>query len=119
MYLITTENVVSILSLFACIPHSVLNNLKSFQFSIPWPFKVTETHCHSCKFNNKKCPGNFYSEIEFDLYVFGILMQAKLCVDESIPVVPIPGPSAFVAALSASGLATDEFTFGISFLSIV
>ncbi|KAK4860286.1 hypothetical protein QYF36_020635 [Acer negundo] len=36
---------------------------------------------------------------------------AKLCVDESIPVVPIPGPSAFVAALSASGLATDEFTF--------
>ncbi|KAL5780559.1 hypothetical protein ACOSQ2_011296 [Xanthoceras sorbifolium] len=36
---------------------------------------------------------------------------AKLCVDESIAVVPIPGPSAFVAALSASGLATNEFTF--------
>lgn len=36
---------------------------------------------------------------------------AKLCVDEKIPVVPIPGASAFVAALSASGLATDEFTF--------
>ncbi|KAL7244932.1 hypothetical protein ACSBR2_000300 [Camellia fascicularis] len=35
----------------------------------------------------------------------------KLCVDENIPVIPIPGPSAFVAALSASGLATDEFTF--------
>lgn len=39
-------------------------------------------------------------------------MQAKLCVSENIPVIPIPGPSAFVAALSASGLATDEFTFG-------
>ncbi|XP_028098126.1 uncharacterized protein LOC114297843 isoform X3 [Camellia sinensis] len=35
----------------------------------------------------------------------------KLCVDENIPVIPIPGPSAFVAALSASGLATDKFTF--------
>ncbi|KAF5947786.1 hypothetical protein HYC85_013743 [Camellia sinensis] len=35
----------------------------------------------------------------------------KLCVDENIPVIPIPGPSAFVAALSTSGLATDEFTF--------
>ncbi|THF96389.1 hypothetical protein TEA_026381 [Camellia sinensis var. sinensis] len=34
-----------------------------------------------------------------------------LCVDENIPVIPIPGPFAFVAALSASGLATDEFTF--------
>lgn len=41
-------------------------------------------------------------------------MQAKLCVDENIPVIPIPGPSALVAALSASGLATDEFTFGIN-----
>ena len=44
--------------------------------------------------------------------VFRMLMQAKLCVDENIPVIPIPGPSALVAALSASGLATDEFTFG-------
>ncbi|KAI7990928.1 Ribosomal RNA small subunit methyltransferase I [Camellia lanceoleosa] len=40
----------------------------------------------------------------------------KLCVDENILVIPIPGPSAFVAALSASGLATDEFTF-VGFLS--
>ena len=39
-------------------------------------------------------------------------MQAKLCVNENIPVIPIPGPSAFVAALSASGLDTDQFTFG-------
>ncbi|KAL6982736.1 16S rRNA (cytidine(1402)-2'-O)-methyltransferase [Sarracenia purpurea var. burkii] len=35
----------------------------------------------------------------------------KLCVNENIPVIPIPGPSALVAGLSASGLATDEFTF--------
>lgn len=40
-------------------------------------------------------------------------MQAKLCVDENIPVIPIPGPSALVAALSASGLTNNEFTFGI------
>lgn len=33
-------------------------------------------------------------------------------MDENIPVIPIPGPSALVAALSAAGLATDEFTFG-------
>ncbi|KAE9609421.1 putative 16S rRNA (cytidine(1402)-2'-O)-methyltransferase [Lupinus albus] len=36
---------------------------------------------------------------------------AKLCVDEHILVVPIPGPCALVSALSASGLPTDEFTF--------
>lgn len=41
-----------------------------------------------------------------------MLMQVKLCVNEKIPVIPIPGPSALVAGLSASGLATDEFTFG-------
>ncbi|CAL5414956.1 unnamed protein product [Camellia sinensis] len=39
------------------------------------------------------------------------MILVKLCVDENIPVIPIPGPSAFVAALSASGLAADEFTF--------
>lgn len=39
-------------------------------------------------------------------------MQAKLCVSKGIPVIPIPGPSALVAALSASGLSTNEFTFG-------
>ncbi|MCH86752.1 ribosomal RNA small subunit methyltransferase I [Trifolium medium] len=37
---------------------------------------------------------------------------AKLCVSENVPVVPIPGPCALVSALSASGLSTDEFTFG-------
>ncbi|PIA52810.1 hypothetical protein AQUCO_01000582v1 [Aquilegia coerulea] len=36
---------------------------------------------------------------------------AKLCVKEKIPVIPIPGASALVAALSASGLSTMEFTF--------
>ena len=35
---------------------------------------------------------------------------------ENIPVVPIPGPSAFLTALPASGLSTDEFTFGNSFV---
>jgi 16S rRNA (cytidine1402-2'-O)-methyltransferase len=33
------------------------------------------------------------------------------CLRHHIPVVPIPGPSAFVAALAASGLPTEEFLF--------
>jgi 16S rRNA (cytidine1402-2'-O)-methyltransferase len=32
-------------------------------------------------------------------------------VSRNIPVVPVPGPSAVIAALSASGLATDKFQF--------
>ncbi|XP_074279387.1 uncharacterized protein LOC141604792 [Silene latifolia] len=36
---------------------------------------------------------------------------AKLCAKAQIDVVPVPGASAVIAALSASGLATDEFTF--------
>ncbi|CAN6311169.1 unnamed protein product [Urochloa humidicola] len=36
---------------------------------------------------------------------------ARLCASEKIPVVPIPGPSAAIAALSASGLPSNEFTF--------
>ncbi len=39
----------------------------------------------------------------------------KRAIDEGIDVVPIPGPSAAIAALSASGLSTEEFTF-IGFL---
>ena len=35
----------------------------------------------------------------------------RSAVDSDIPVVPIPGPSAAVTALSASGMATDQFTF--------
>lgn len=35
-----------------------------------------------------------------------------MCAEKSIPVIPIPGPSAVVSALSASGLPTNEFTFG-------
>jgi 16S rRNA (cytidine1402-2'-O)-methyltransferase len=35
----------------------------------------------------------------------------RLCIERQIPVVPIPGPSAFVAALAASGLNVDEFLF--------
>ena len=35
----------------------------------------------------------------------------SLCIRHRIPVVPVPGPSALVAALAASGLSTDEFLF--------
>jgi len=35
----------------------------------------------------------------------------SLCLRHHIPVVPIPGPSAVIAALAASGLPTDEFLF--------
>jgi len=34
-----------------------------------------------------------------------------LCVRHKIPVIPIPGPSALLAALSASGLPNEEFLF--------
>jgi len=34
-----------------------------------------------------------------------------LCLRHHIPVIPIPGPSAVLAALAASGLAVEEFTF--------
>jgi 16S rRNA (cytidine1402-2'-O)-methyltransferase len=36
----------------------------------------------------------------------------RAAVERGINVVPVPGPSAFVAALTASGLPTDEFYFG-------
>lgn len=35
----------------------------------------------------------------------------SLCLRHKIPVIPIPGPSAIVAALAACGLPSDEFTF--------
>ena len=35
----------------------------------------------------------------------------NLAVDQKIPVVPIPGPAAAIAALSISGLPTDSFVF--------
>ena len=35
----------------------------------------------------------------------------KAAIDRRIPVVPIPGPAAFVSALVASGLASDQFFF--------
>ena len=40
----------------------------------------------------------------------------KLCIENNIPVVPIPGPSGIVAALTVSGKPTDQFTF-VGFLS--
>ncbi len=36
----------------------------------------------------------------------------RLAIDGGIPVVPVPGPSAILAALAASGLAAGEFHFG-------
>jgi 16S rRNA (cytidine1402-2'-O)-methyltransferase len=39
----------------------------------------------------------------------------RLCREKGIPVIVIPGPSAVIAALAASGLPTDEFMF-IGFL---
>lgn len=36
----------------------------------------------------------------------------RACIERGVPVVPIPGATAFVAALIASGLPTDEFFFG-------
>lgn len=35
----------------------------------------------------------------------------RLCIDRAIPVVPIPGPSGLVTALTISGKPTDRFTF--------
>ena len=39
---------------------------------------------------------------------FHLVREAKAC---GIPVVPVPGPCAAIAALSAAGLPTDKFTF--------
>jgi len=35
----------------------------------------------------------------------------KLCRENNIDVIPIPGPSALISALSVSGLETDKFLF--------
>lgn len=35
----------------------------------------------------------------------------RLCIDSGIPVIPIPGPSALITALTVSGKPTDRFTF--------
>ncbi len=40
----------------------------------------------------------------------------RLCIDNGVPVVPIPGPSGIIAALTISGKPTNEFTFA-GFLS--
>jgi len=37
---------------------------------------------------------------------------ARLAIDNNVPVVPVPGASALISALVASGLPTDEFFFG-------
>lgn len=38
-----------------------------------------------------------------------------MCASENVAVTPVPGPSALIAALSVSGLPTNEFTFGTIF----
>lgn len=35
----------------------------------------------------------------------------KWCIENGIDVIPVPGPSSFVAGLSVSGIATDKFMF--------
>lgn len=40
----------------------------------------------------------------------------RLCLSNNIPVVPIPGPSGIITALTVSGKPTDKFTF-VGFLS--
>ena len=35
----------------------------------------------------------------------------RMCIDNEIQVIPIPGPSGFVTALTVSGKPTDKFTF--------
>lgn len=35
----------------------------------------------------------------------------RMCIERGIPVVPIPGPSGVIAALTVSGKPTDKFTF--------
>lgn len=35
----------------------------------------------------------------------------RMCIDNNIPVVPIPGPSGVVTAITISGKPTDKFTF--------
>lgn len=40
-----------------------------------------------------------------------LVSRVKETLGDSIRVVPIPGPSAFVTALSASGVSADDFTF--------
>jgi 16S rRNA (cytidine1402-2'-O)-methyltransferase len=36
----------------------------------------------------------------------------RSAIDNGFPIIPVPGPSALLAALAASGLATDSFHFG-------
>jgi 16S rRNA (cytidine1402-2'-O)-methyltransferase len=35
----------------------------------------------------------------------------RMCIDNSIPIIPIPGPSGLITALTISGKPTDKFTF--------
>ena len=63
----------------------------------------------------EKLQGGFSIAVVSDAGTPGISDPAyrivKDCIDHSIPVVPIPGPSAFLPALIISGLPLDKFVF--------
>jgi 16S rRNA (cytidine1402-2'-O)-methyltransferase len=46
-------------------------------------------------------------------------VQVKACVESNVRVHPIPGASTVITTLVASGLPTDEFTFGEKFFSLL
>lgn len=43
-----------------------------------------------------------------------VCWQVTACIEARVPVYSVPGPSAVIAALVASGLSTNEFAFGKS-----
>ncbi|EFJ21037.1 hypothetical protein SELMODRAFT_107529, partial [Selaginella moellendorffii] len=43
----------------------------------------------------------------------------RACIEENYKIIPVPGPSAALTALIASGLPTNEFSFGESFAEAV
>lgn len=50
-------------------------------------------------------------KITFFSVFWGFLSKVAACVENRVPVTPIPGSCALVAAMAASGLPTQQFTF--------